>query len=126
MTTAVAAGASGRRALLVVVAIVVGIGALQAGWRQWSADRLGSRVAAVAKPGDIRMLASETCAYCAAATRWFDAHGVPYTSCVIERDAACADEFARARGRGTPLMIVRGHRIEGYSQQEIAAALGAG
>jgi glutaredoxin len=114
------------RALLAVTAIVLGVGWANRSWQDWRSDRIGERVAAAARPGDIRMLSSEVCEYCTAARTWFGAHRVPFAECFIERDAACAAEFDRAQAPGTPLLIVRGQRQRGFQAQAVADALGAG
>ena len=83
----------------------------------------GAQVAAAAKPGDIHMIASVTCVYCAAARAWFDENRVSFTECLIERDADCAAKYNALMAPGTPVMLVRGKRLLGFSAQAIADAL---
>ena len=112
-----------KRSLLGLVAfVVIGAAAMQ-GFAWWSRERLGARVAAAAKPGDIHMIASVTCVYCAAARAWFIEHRVPFTECLIERDGVCADKYNALMAPGTPVMLVRGKRLIGFSAQAIADAL---
>jgi len=112
-----------RRSLLgLVTAVFVGAAAMQ-GFMWWSRERLGAQVAAAAKPGDIHMIASVTCVYCAAARAWFTENRVPFTECEIERDALCADKYNALMAPGTPVMLVRGKRLLGFSPQAIADAL---
>jgi hypothetical protein len=113
------------RSLAVVTAIVVGVGSANQWWHDRSRDRFGAEVAAAARPGDIRMLASETCEYCVDARIWFGAHRVPFSECTVERDAACAADFERTRAAGTPVFIVRGQTLVGFAPRAIAQALGA-
>ena len=113
-----------RRTLMLVVivlAVVAGMQALQG----WSRARLGAAVAAQARPGDIQMIGSVTCIYCAAARDWFNANRVPFTECEIERDAACASAYAALLAPGTPVLVVRGQRIVGFNAQAVADALAA-
>ena len=112
-----------RRAIvgLVGLAAAAALAMQAAGVR--SGDRLGPQVASAARPGDIRMIASVTCVYCAAARAWFGAHGVPFTECLIERDAACADQYRALLAPGTPVLLVRGRRLVGFSAQAVADAL---
>ncbi len=112
-----------RRPLLGLIAlVVVAAGAMQAfGW--WSRERLGAQVAADARPGDIRMIGSVTCVYCAQARAWFEANRVPYSECLIERDPTCAAQYNALMAPGTPVMIVRGKRLLGFSAQAVADAL---
>ena len=111
------------RSVLVLVALVLGVGAAMQGIEAWSRARLGTQVAASAKPGDIFMIASVTCTYCAQARAWFDANHVPFTECLIERDARCAAQYNALMAPGTPVLVVRGKRQVGFSAQAVADAL---
>ncbi len=105
-----------------VTVVVVGAAAMQ-GFGGWSRQRLGAQVAAQARPGDIQMIASVTCVYCAAARAWFTEHRVPFTECEIERDVVCAETYQALMAPGTPVMLVRGQRLVGFSPQAVADAL---
>ena len=114
---------STRRSLLgLITVVIVGAAAMQ-GFTWWSRERLGAQVAAAAKPGDIHMIASVTCVYCAAARAWFDENRVSFTECLIERDADCAAKYNALMAPGTPVMLVRGKRLRGFSAPAIADAL---
>ena len=114
---------SPRRSLLLLAALVaVGLTATQgAAW--WQRASLGGLVAERAKRGDIHMIASVTCTYCAAARAWFDAHHVAYTECLIERDALCAAKYNALMAPGTPVFLIRGERLVGFDPQAIALML---
>jgi glutaredoxin len=114
------------RSGLSLLALVLAVSAASEGWRAWSADRIGTEVAALARPGDIRMIASDTCIYCVRARAWFNEHGVPFTECSIERDADCAARFAALRSPGTPVLLVRGQPQVGFSPPALAGALRRG
>ena len=111
------------RSLLGLVALVLAVFAAMQGFTAWSRVRLGAQVAAVARPGDIHMIASVTCVYCAAARAWFDENRVPFTECLIERDAQCAAKYNALMAPGTPVLLVRGRRLLGFSAQAVADAL---
>ena len=111
-----------RSLLGLVIAVVIGAAAMQ-GFTWWSRERLGAQVAASARPGDIHMIASVTCVYCAAARAWFTENRVPFTECEIERDAACAAKYNALMAPGTPVLLVRGKRLLGFSAQAVADAL---
>lgn len=113
------------RSGLSLLALVLLVSGASEAWRAWSSDRLGSEVAALAKPGDIEMISSDTCVYCAKARAWFGAHGVPFSECSIERDEACAARFRALMSPGTPVLLVRGQRQVGFSAERVAQALGA-
>jgi hypothetical protein len=111
------------RSGLSLLALVLVVAAASEGWRAWTADRIGDQVASLARPGDIEMIASDTCVYCARARSWFNAHAVPFKECSIERDAACAARFAALLSPGTPVLLVRGRPQVGFSPQAVAEAL---
>ena len=115
--------ASPLRSLLVLIALVVVVASAMRGFAWWSRERLGAQVAAQARPGDIQMIASVTCIYCAEARAWFNAYRVPFNECLIERDAACAATYNALMAPGTPMLIVRGKRLVGFSAQAVAEAL---
>ncbi len=112
-----------RRSLLGLVTLVVICAAAMQGFTGWSRERLGTQVAANARPGDIHMIASVTCVYCAAARAWFNENRVPFTECLIERDAVCAAKYNALMAPGTPVMLVRGKRLLGFNAQAVADAL---
>ena len=114
---------STRRSLLGLITVVVVGAAVMQGFTWWSRERLGAQIAAAAKPGDIHMIASVTCVYCAAARAWFIENRVPFSECLIERDTHCAAKYNALMAPGTPVMLVRGKRLLGFSAQAIADAL---
>ena len=111
-----------RRFGLLIVLVLVAMAGTQA-LRNASNARLGPQVAAQARPGDIQMIASVTCTYCAAARAWFNANHVPFTECLIERDAPCAALYNALMAPGTPVLVVRGKRLVGFNAQAVADAL---
>jgi glutaredoxin len=111
------------RSALSLLAVVVVVGAISEGWRAWSDGRVGRDVAALAGPGDIRMIASDTCVFCVKARTWFTANNVAFSECSIERDEACATQFRALMSPGTPVFVVRGRMQVGFSPQSLAEAL---
>ena len=109
--------------MLVLGLLVLGASAAMQGLRAWSQARLGPQVAALAKPGDIFMISSQTCSYCASARAWFEANQVPFGECLIERDAYCAAKYNALMAPGTPVLLVRGKRLIGFNAQAVADAL---
>ena len=69
------------------------------------------------------MIGSVTCVYCAQARAWFDANHVPFTECLIEKDAQCAAAYNALMAPGTPVLVVRGKRLLGFNAQAVADAL---
>ena len=115
----------GARSIAVLLALVLGAGAATQWWAAGSEQRRGEQLAAVAGPGDIRMLSSETCVYCAAARRWMTEHRVRFDECFIERDAQCKLLYEAAQSRGTPTLLVRGQLQIGFDPARVLAALEA-
>lgn len=84
---------------------------------------LAQRIAATARPGDIRMISSLTCPFCASARAWMSKHRVSFEECFIERDEACAEAYRAAGARGTPTLWVKGQVQLGFSPPRVDAAL---
>jgi len=114
------------RALLGLALLVAAVAGAQQWWAAHRRGDVGSAVAALARPGDIHMISSDDCSICVVARRWFNTHGVAYTECSIERDAACAARFAALGSPGTPVLLVRGQRQLGFSPPAVAGALRGG
>jgi glutaredoxin len=117
--------AHSRRSLLGLVLLVLGVSAASQWWAGRHEKQLGEQVAALARPGDIQMLSSETCSICAAARAWFTEYRVPFSECVIERDAACQARFRDSGAAGTPLLLVRGQPQLGFSPDRLHRVLQA-
>ena len=115
---------NGRRASLgLLVVLVLMAGAANQWWHGASERRDGARLAALAQPGDIRMLASVTCVYCEAARHWMTAQGVRFDECFIERDAQCQALYDASGARGTPTLLVRGRVQVGFQAKRVIEAL---
>ena len=114
-----------RGALVGLVALVLVVGAASQ-WRSGHQEaREGVRPAALAQPGDIRMISSETCAYCEAARRWMTRHGVRFDECFIERDAQCKAQWEATPSRATPTLLVRGQLQVGFDAGRLVRTLEA-
>ena len=114
-----------KRSLVGLAALVLAVSVASQWWAGRHEQRLGEQVAALAQPGDIRMLSSETCAICTLARGWFTEHRVPFSECTIEHDAQCKAEFEAMRAPGTPVLIVRGVPQLGFNPDRVHAALKA-
>ena len=114
------------RSVLVLAALVLGVLAAVQGLQSRSADRVAAQVAASARAGDIQMVSSLTCVYCAQARAWFTEHGVPFGECFIERDEQCAAAYRALMSPGTPVLVVRGQVQRGFDVRAVARALEAG
>lgn len=112
-----------RRSLFGLVVLILAISVASQWWGHRQEATLGARVAALAGPGDLLMLSSDTCGICTAARGWFQQHGVAFEECFIERDAACKARFDALRAPGTPVILVRGQPELGFSPSRLRARL---
>lgn len=113
------------RSIALLAALLLATGAATQWWQGRSQARLGERLAALAQPGDIHMLSSLTCTFCAAARQWLTEHRVGFNECFIERDAQCQTVYAATGARGTPTLLVRGQVQLGFDPERVLAALPA-
>lgn len=112
-----------RQSLVVLAALVLGITAASTWWAERNEAQTGRQVAALAQPGDIRMLSSDTCGLCVVARNWFRQHAVAFSECSIERDATCRAAFEASRSPGTPVLLVRQQTQVGFNPERLQAAL---
>jgi glutaredoxin len=109
---------------LITAALVVAGAWLAHGlWTDSRQSRLGRDIAALAGPGAVHMIASDTCVPCLAAHRWLRQHGVPFSECSIEREPACRARFDAFGAPGTPLLLVHGRPQLGWSPERLLAEL---
>lgn len=113
------------RSLLGLALLVLAALSAQAWWTARLRANVGAEVAALARPGDIHMLSSDSCGICDQARHWFITHRVPFTECSIERDSACRAAFDARRAPGTPVLLVRERVLLGFSPERLRAALAA-
>jgi glutaredoxin len=104
------------RSLLVVIALAA---AASWGWRNHVSAEDGELLAQRVKPGDIRMISSQTCGWCTAARRWIKSEGIAFDECFIERDEQCMADYQARGGMGTPTLIVRGQQVLGFDRARI-------
>ncbi|HEY4083519.1 MAG TPA: glutaredoxin family protein [Burkholderiaceae bacterium] len=104
---------------LVLAVLVLGAYGLSTWLRSHADTSDGAALRAEARPGDIVMLGSTTCTYCASARRWLDAQQVPYHECLIEREPGCLREYEARGARGTPTFVVRGQTVVGFDREQI-------
>jgi glutaredoxin len=112
-----------RRSIFGLVLLVLAVIAASQWWAGRSQAQLGEQLSALAKPGDIQMLSSTTCAFCTVARQWMQQHDVAFSECFIEKDAACAARFEAVRAPGTPVLLVRGQAQLGFNAQRVLGVL---
>jgi glutaredoxin len=111
--------AADRKSLIGLAVLVAAVVLASQWWASRQQLSLGRQVAAIAAPGDIRMLSSTTCSICTAARLWFKTHDVAFDECFIETDRACAAQFEATRSPGTPVIVVRGRPQIGFDPQRV-------
>ena len=114
-----------RRGLFALIVAVLLASGAHAWWQGREQVRLAALIASSSAEGDIEMLSSETCVFCARAREWFGANKVVYKECTIERDKRCEERYAQMGSPGMPVLIVRGQVQVGFSPEMIAKGLGA-
>ena len=73
-----------------------------------------------AKPAlDIVMYTTRTCGYCVRARTWLTEQDLEWNERDIETSQAARAEWQALGGVGTPLILVNGKRIQGFSPQEL-------
>src|SRR5262245_57170158 len=111
------------RALLALVLLVL----LASGASQWlharGEERIAVQLAALAGPGDIQLISSDTCIYCAHARTWMNTYRIAHSECFIEQASDCMAAYMAAGARGTPTVVVRGQPQTGFEPQQVLKAL---
>ena len=114
------------RALAGLLLVVLLASGASQWWRSHLAGNVGDALVAATRAGDIQMLSSTQCVFCARARRWLTAQQVPFQECFIERDADCAARYQATGARGTPTLLVRGQVQLGFNPQLVLTRLQAG
>ncbi len=114
------------RSIGVLIVLVLVVGGSSQWWGQRHDDAIGSQLAGIARPGDIEMVSSVTCVYCARARAWMQARRVPFGECFVERDTACAERYRALTAPGTPVVLVRGQPQLGFDPERVLLALRGG
>jgi glutaredoxin len=79
---------------------------------------------AQARP-EIRMYATDWCGYCRKAREYFARNGIRYTELDVEKSEVARLEYRGLGARGVPVIVVGTQRMNGYSEERLAAMLKA-
>jgi len=63
------------------------------------------------------MYGASWCGVCERARRFFRDQGIPFREHDVERDEAARRELERMKGTGVPIILVRGKRMNGFSER---------
>jgi glutaredoxin/predicted RNA-binding Zn-ribbon protein involved in translation (DUF1610 family) len=102
----------GRMLLVAVIALLFFAGKA---WLHGSRGSAGSTPGAVA---GVDIYATSYCDTCKIAKAYMRRHGIAYTEYDVEADIDRRREFYDRGGKGTPLIFVRGQRMEGFDASE--------
>jgi len=72
---------------------------------------------------EVIMYAIPNCGYCRKARQYFANRGIDYVEYDINKSSKRLNEFRRLGGRGTPLILIDGKKIQGFNTRAIEAAL---
>lgn len=73
------------------------------------------------RPKRVIMFSRSSCRICRRAKRFFRQQGVPFKELDVERNRMARLQFDRLRGRGVPLFLIGGRRLDGFSEQSFLA-----
>ncbi|HNR91985.1 MAG TPA: glutaredoxin family protein [Dokdonella sp.] len=76
-----------------------------------------------APPPGIIMYTTQTCSYCVKARNYLKARNLAWDERDIERSEAARKEWAALGGKGTPVIVIDGKALMGFSQAGVAAEL---
>lgn len=74
----------------------------------------------VAKAKQVELYATSWCGYCRKARQHFAREGIAYIEYDIEKDAAANARHKALGGRGVPLILVDGRKMNGFSEEGFA------
>jgi len=84
----------------------------------------GSASAGATQP-EVKMYSTDWCGYCKQARAYFAANRTRYTELDVEKVPAARAEYQRMGARGVPVILVGEQRMNGYSEERLAAMLKA-
>ena len=108
--------------------IVIAIALLFVGGKAWLTGTRGSAAMspmASARAAEIEIYTTSFCATCKVAKNYMKKHGIAYTEYDVEGDIDRRREFYERGGKGTPLIFVRGQRMEGFDVREFERLRGS-
>ena len=73
----------------------------------------------------ITMLTTVWCGVCKQARRYLAERGIPFTELDVEKTEAGRAEYKRLSGRGVPIILVGGQRMNGFSPSHLDPLLKA-
>ena len=109
-----------------LIACVVVASAAWAGkllWTETARQQTSAQAAASTEATEVVLYSTQWCGYCAAARRFMDKHGVPYTELDIEKSTVAHDAYRRLGGKGVPLIVIDEQIVYGYDEARLRTLL---
>jgi glutaredoxin len=78
--------------------------------------------AAAPPAGDVHLFSAAWCGYCRRAKAWLGAKGVAYREFDVDTNAGMAAYAAAGGGKGVPLLVKGGQRVQGFAEAAYEAA----
>jgi glutaredoxin len=72
---------------------------------------------------EVVMYSTQACPYCEKARNWFTSRNISWIERDIESSETAREEWKSLGGVGTPLIMINGKRINGFSEGELAAEI---
>lgn len=76
-------------------------------------------VPATPRVHDVVMYGTAWCGYCAKTRQYFAAHGIRYTEHDIEASEQGSREFEALGGKGIPLVLIDGTKVQGFNPEHM-------
>lgn len=70
---------------------------------------------------EVVMYGATWCGICKSARRFFKKNGIAYVEYDVERDRKGVADFKALKGRGVPIILVKGKRMNGFSEARFLA-----
>ena len=72
----------------------------------------------------ITLYSTRRCPHCRQLKQWLQQRGLRFQEFDIERNARAFKEFQRLGGRGVPLLLLNGQRVDGFDPKRLQRLLG--
>jgi len=103
--------------------LLAAVSVAQRAWQAWGTERAAATLARELAADELLLVSSQSCPHCLIARRWLQERGIAHRECVIEAEVACLQLYRALMAPGTPLVLVRGRVLIGFSPQAVAQAL---
>ncbi|MFZ5653583.1 MAG: DUF4124 domain-containing protein [Pseudomonadota bacterium] len=74
---------------------------------------------------EVVLYSTQRCGFCRQARAHFRARGIPYTEYDVETTAQGRRDYRRMNGRGVPIILIDGQRMDGFSASRFDRQYGA-